>query len=99
MSMPSLSKAVQIGVMADKAALVSRQERPAMDPESSMTKMVSNLERKAYLLSVEGATSAEGAVYAGTDGIGIETGDADSGAGPEYGGGGDELFAGLANGL
>jgi hypothetical protein len=45
--MPSASWAVQMGVMARRASLTSRQERPAMEPESSMTKTVSKLVRKA----------------------------------------------------
>lgn len=47
-SMPSASCAVQMGAMVRRAAEVSRHERPAMLPESSMTKMVSKVERKAY---------------------------------------------------
>ena len=47
MSMPSASWAVQIGVMAVRAADVSRQELPAMEPESSIKKMVSKVVRKA----------------------------------------------------
>ena len=47
MSMPSLSWVVQIGVMDARAALVSRHERPAMEPESSIRKMVSKVVRKA----------------------------------------------------
>lgn len=37
--------------MEARASAVSRQERPAMEPESSMTNLVSNLERKANWLS------------------------------------------------
>lgn len=48
MSIPSASCAVQIGVMAFKAADTSFQDRPAMLPESSIRKMVSKSERKAY---------------------------------------------------
>ena len=48
MSMPSASWAVQIGVMAVRAADVSRQELPAMEPESSIRKMVSKVVRNAY---------------------------------------------------
>lgn len=33
------------------ASRTSLQDRPAMDPESSMTKMVSKVDRKAYLSS------------------------------------------------
>ena len=51
MSMPSASWVVQIGVIADRAAAVSRHERPAIDPESSIRKTVSKVERKAYGLS------------------------------------------------
>ena len=47
MSMPSLSWAVQMGAMAAMAREVSRHERPAMEPESSMRKMVSKVLRKA----------------------------------------------------
>ena len=70
--------------MAVRAALVSRQDRPAMEPESSIKKMVSNCVRNAYGLSVEGATDAVGAEYAG--------------AGAEYAGGASELEEGLAKG-
>lgn len=34
--------------MAFRAEAVSRQDRPAMEPESSIKKMVSKIERKAY---------------------------------------------------
>lgn len=61
MSMPSLSWAVQIGVMALSASDVSRHERPAMDPESSMRNTVSNVVKKSYALSVEGAALTAGA--------------------------------------
>ena len=47
MSMPSLSCAVHIGAMDAMAREVSRHERPAMDPESSIRKMVSKVDRKA----------------------------------------------------
>ena len=47
MSMPSASWAVQIGVMAARAVDVSRQELPAIEPESSIKKMVSNVVRNA----------------------------------------------------
>ena len=47
MSIPSASWAVQIGVMLAKAAEVSRQDRPAMEPLSSMRKIVSKVARKA----------------------------------------------------
>ena len=47
MSIPSLSWAVQIGVIASRACAVSRHERPAILPESSMRKIVSKVERKA----------------------------------------------------
>ena len=47
MSIPSASWAVQIGVMVARAWAVSRQERPAMEPESSIRKIVSKVERKA----------------------------------------------------
>lgn len=71
-SMPSLSWAVQIGVMAAKAAEVSRHERPAIDPESSIKKIVSKVVRNAYGLSVDGAKDVAGAVYEGgasSDGV------------------------------
>ena len=45
--MPSLSWAVQMGAMDAMASEVSRHERPAMEPESSMTKRVSKVARKA----------------------------------------------------
>lgn len=48
MSRPSASWAVQIGAMAAIAAEVSRHDRPAMDPLSSMRKRVSKVRRKAY---------------------------------------------------
>lgn len=47
MSMPSLSWLVQIGVIWPRARDVSLQDEPAMEPESSMRKMVSNSARKA----------------------------------------------------
>ena len=47
MSRPSLSGAVQIGGMVARAAAVSRQERPAMEPESSIRKRVAKGVRKA----------------------------------------------------
>ena len=58
MSMPSLSWAVQTGVMVARASEVSRQRLPAMEPESSIRKTVSKLERKAYGSSAVGATAA-----------------------------------------
>lgn len=48
MSMPSASWAVQMGVMVRRARDTSRQDRPAMLPESSIRKMVSNWLRNAY---------------------------------------------------
>jgi hypothetical protein len=76
MSIPSASWAVQMGVMVIRASAVWRQRLPAMDPESSITKMVSKVSRKAYassatggerpLLDVTGWAAAFGAaVYAG----------------------------------
>ena len=62
MSMPTLSWAVQMGVMAARAAEVSRHERPAMEPESSIRKIVSKVVKNAYGLSVEGAKDVAGAV-------------------------------------
>lgn len=47
MSMPSASCWVQIGVIDASAALVSRHERPAMEPESSIRKMVSKVDKNA----------------------------------------------------
>ena len=44
--MPSASYLVQYGVMAAMHSDVSRQERPAMEPESSIKKMVSKVARK-----------------------------------------------------
>ena len=38
-SIPVLSWAVQIGVIAARAAEVSRYERPAIDPQSSVKKI------------------------------------------------------------
>lgn len=51
--------------MDANAALVSRHERPAIEPESSIKKMVSKVDKKAYGLSVDVATDAAGGVYAG----------------------------------
>ena len=51
MSIPSASCCVQIGVMACSARAVSRQERPAMEPESSIRKRVSKVERKEKSVS------------------------------------------------
>lgn len=48
MSMPSASRAVQIGVMVSIAARVSFHRLPAIDPESSTSITVSKLERNAY---------------------------------------------------
>src|ERR1051326_8423698 len=48
MSMPSASCAVQMGVMVSRACCVSRHDRPAMLPESSIKNTVSKLLRKAY---------------------------------------------------
>ena len=47
MSIPSLSCWVQTGAMVARAAAVSRQDRPAMEPESSIRKIVSKVLRKA----------------------------------------------------
>ncbi len=47
MSIPSLSWAVHIGVMDLRASEVSRHERPAIDPESSIRKTVSKVDRNA----------------------------------------------------
>jgi hypothetical protein len=63
--MPSLSCWVQTGVIDASAALVSRHDRPAIEPESSIKKMVSKFDKKAYLLSVDFAAEAVGGVYAG----------------------------------
>lgn len=46
--MPSESYSVQMGVIASRAAEVSRQLRPAMLPLSSMRNIVSNWDRKEY---------------------------------------------------
>lgn len=59
MSMPSASCLVQIGVMDLRAAATSRQERPAMLPESSMRKTVSKVPRKAKGSSFLGAPRSE----------------------------------------
>ena len=48
MSIPLASCVVQIGVIALRAAEVSRQLRPAILPESSIRKTVSNWVRKEY---------------------------------------------------
>lgn len=52
--MPSASNSVQIGAMVRKAEETSRQERPAMEPESSIRKMVSKVERAEKGESVAG---------------------------------------------
>lgn len=76
MSIPSASWAVQMGVMVIRASAVWRQRLPAMEPESSITKIVSKVSRNAYASSATGAegllldamgwTAAFGAaVYAG----------------------------------
>ena len=73
MSIPSASYCVQIGVMACNASAVSRQERPAMEPESSIRKMVSKVARK--LKSVSPSEVEEEEVVGGTVlGCGIERG-------------------------
>lgn len=54
MSMPSASNSVQIGAMVRKAEETSRQERPAMEPESSIRKTVSKVERAEKGESVAG---------------------------------------------
>jgi hypothetical protein len=59
MSIPSASWAVQMGVMVIRASAVWRQRLPAMEPESSITKIVSKVSRKAYASSAMGA-GAEG---------------------------------------
>jgi hypothetical protein len=59
MSIPSASCAVQMGVMVIKASAVWRQRLPAMEPESSITKIVSKVSRNAYASSATGA-GAEG---------------------------------------
>lgn len=58
-SIPSASCAVQMGVMVIKASAVWRQRLPAMEPESSITKIVSKVSRNAYASSATGA-GAEG---------------------------------------
>jgi hypothetical protein len=76
MSIPSASWAVQMGVTVIRASAVWRQRLPAMEPESSITKIVSKVSRNAYassatgaerlLLDATGCTAAFGAaVYAG----------------------------------
>ena len=47
MSIPSASWETQIGVMDSRASWVSRQRLPAMEPESSIRKVVSKVLRKA----------------------------------------------------
>lgn len=56
---------MQTGVIDASAALVSRHDRPAIEPESSIKNMVSKFDKKAYLLSVDFAAEAVGGVYAG----------------------------------
>lgn len=67
MSTPSASCCVQMGVMDDKADWTSRHERPTMEPESSIRKMVSKEERKAYWSSGVEAVMAEK-----RDGVGLD---------------------------
>lgn len=54
MSTPSESCAVQIGVMVISASAVWRQRPPAIDPESSIRKIVSNSSRNEYASSATG---------------------------------------------
>jgi len=65
MSMPSLSWATHIGVIASRAADVSFQRDPAIEPESSIRKIVSKVARKAYWSSVEEDMEAVGLADAG----------------------------------
>lgn len=51
MSIPSVSYAVQTGVIAAKASRVCRQFSPTIEDESSMRNSVSNLPRNANLSS------------------------------------------------
>lgn len=88
MSIPSASWATQIGVIASRALAVSRHERPAIDPLSSIKKTVSNEVRNAYRSSFI-AVVVEGMVGA-TTGAGAE-----EGAAGEYAGGGS--VAGVVN--
>ena len=67
MSIPSASCSVQMGVMVFSASAVSRQERPAMEPESSIRKTVSKVERKEKSLS---STSFEAWLDGGMTGEG-----------------------------
>jgi len=55
MSIPSASWAVQMGVTVIRASAVWRQRLPAMEPESSITKIVSKVSRNAYASSATGA--------------------------------------------
>lgn len=48
MSIPLASWVVQMGVIAERAAAVSRQLRPAIEPLSSIKNTVSNCVRNAY---------------------------------------------------
>lgn len=110
MSMPLASWSVQIGVMARRAALVSFQRSPCMEPLSSMRKMVSKEERKAYLssaevmLGLERAEEKEGTGEgwrAGSGEVRVMLGAGGTEEGPamaEYGGGGGRSL-GLLSGL
>ena len=62
--MPSASCWVTIGAMVDKAWETSRQERPAMEPESSMRRVVSKVLRNEYGSSPPVAVGAVGAAAA-----------------------------------
>ena len=93
---------MQTGAIADRAEEVSRQDLPAMDPESSIRKMVSKVRRKAYgesspvCIVLERSAGENGTLLAGALLVFAVAG--------EYGGGGS-LAAGrrvgmvVANGL
>jgi hypothetical protein len=78
MSMPSASRWVQIGVIISKALPVSLHERPAMDPESSIRKMVSKDLRNAYWSSFSGGPDtsdcANGCIAGCPIGLGVYAG-------------------------
>ncbi len=57
-----------MGVMVLMASRVSRQERPAMLPESSMRKTVSKVERKENSLS---STEVDGGAAVDEEGVGL----------------------------
>ena len=80
MSTPSLSYLVQMGVIVFSAASVSRHLDPAIEPESSMRKTVSNVLRNVYGSSAPSVV-LELLLAAGLTGVGGQS------AAAVYGGG------------